>query len=200
MSMADESPIVKPWCLDHYLCPLLIWNQGLLMVIQEAGNQINLSSKHRNIPESMGEIKWTGSQMMVIQEREIKRQLWAGVGQSTVWTAGWRRNVLSLLRHYRPGRLFAKPNRGRTILSQEFEAQRIVNGKRHVTPDAYWTKWGSARTALNRDNCGLMRAQEHVWNYIFIKKIIVLKKKLCRLFLWHWKLDLLPKVLLMILQ
>ena len=45
------------------------------MVIQEAGNQINLSSKHRNIPESMGETKWTGSQMMVIQEREIKRQL-----------------------------------------------------------------------------------------------------------------------------
>ena len=84
-----------------------------------------------------------------------------------------------------PGRLFAKPNRGRTILSQEFEAQRIVNGKRHVTPDAHWTKWGSARTALNRDNCGLMRAQEHARNYIFIKKIIVLKKKLCRLFLWH---------------
>ena len=84
-----------------------------------------------------------------------------------------------------PGWLFAKPNRGRTILSQEFEAQRIVNGKRHVTPDAHWTKWGSARTALNRDNCGLMRAQEHARNYIFIKKIIVLKKKLCRLFLWH---------------
>ena len=77
-----------------------------------------------------------------------------------------------------PGRLFAKPNRGRTILSQEFEAQRIVNGKRHVTPDAHWTKWGSARTALNRDNCGLMRAQEHARNYIFIKKIIILKKQL----------------------
>ena len=42
------------------------------MVIQEAGNQIKA---WQYIQGEGGEIKRTGSQMMVIQEREIKRQL-----------------------------------------------------------------------------------------------------------------------------
>ena len=63
------------------------------MVIQEGGNQIKPWRNQTSWQSNAGYSRERNQKAIVSQ---------AGVGQSTVSTAGWRRNVLSLLRHYHP--------------------------------------------------------------------------------------------------